>query len=176
MAIIIADPLSDPLYYLKHFDFMLDSLEEDRERFLSAAQRASVERLQRLPTQARCLFVRLYLRKGNFFRTDKLDYSEIGDLNAAIHYLIKDGFLTRLSDERLDLNITMRNLTELKEEGLLQHLPSALAGRPNVDKELLSKIGALQCLASTSFNFNTGTSLIVASWPTLVMPTKIYLI
>ena len=144
MAILIADPLSDPLYYLKHFDFMLDSLEEDRERFLSAAQRASVERLQRLPTQARCLFVRLYLRKGNFFRTDKLDYSEIGDLNAAIHYLIKDGFLTRLSDERLDLNITMRNLTELKEEGLLQHLPSALAGRPNVDKELLSKIGALQ--------------------------------
>ena len=40
MAILIADPLSDPLYYLKHFDFMLDSLEEDRERFLSAAQQA----------------------------------------------------------------------------------------------------------------------------------------
>ena len=46
MATLIADPLNDPLYYLKHFDFMLDSLEEDRERFLSAAQRASVERLQ----------------------------------------------------------------------------------------------------------------------------------
>ena len=49
MATLIADPLSDPLYYLKHFDFMLDSLEVDRERFLSAAQQATVERLQRLP-------------------------------------------------------------------------------------------------------------------------------
>ena len=144
MATLIADPLSDPLYYLKHFDFMLDSLEVDRERFLSASQQATVERLQRLPIQARCLFIRLYLRKGNFFRTDKLDYSEIGDLNEAIHHLIKDGFLSRLSDERLDLSITMRNLAELKEEGLLQHLPSVLAGRPNIDQALLSQIGSLQ--------------------------------
>ena len=144
MAILIADPLSDPLYYLKHFDFMLDSLEVDRERFLSAAQQATVVRLQRMPIQARCLFVRLYLRKGNFFRTDKLDYSEIGDLNTAIHHLIEDGFLSRLSDERLDLSITMRNLAELKEEGLLLHLPSALAGRPNIDQALLSQIGSLQ--------------------------------
>ena len=123
---------------------MLDSLEVDRERFLSDAQQATVERLQRLPIEARCLFVRLYLRKGNFFRTDKLDYSEIGDLNEAIHHLIKDGFLSRLSDERLDLSITMRNLAELKEEGLLQHLPSVLAGRPNIDQALLSQIDSLQ--------------------------------
>ena len=97
-----------------------------------------------MPIEARCLFVRLYLRKGNFFRTDKLEYSEIGDLNTAIHHLIEDGFLSRLSDERLDLSITMRNLTELKEEGLLQHLPSALAGRPNIDQALLSQISSLQ--------------------------------
>ena len=144
MAILIADPLSDPLYYLKHFDFMLGSLKADRDRFLSAAQQATIDRLQRLPIQARCLFVRLYLRKGNFFRTDKLDYSEIGDLNAAIHHLIKDGFLTRLIDERLDLSVTMRNLAELKEEGLLKRLPSALAGRSNIDQALLSQIGSLQ--------------------------------
>ena len=144
MAALIADPLNDPLYYLKHFDFMLDSLEVDRERFLSAAQQATVERLQDLPIEARCLFVRLYLRRGNFFRTDKLDYSGIGDLNAAIHHLIEDGFLTRLSEERLDLSITMRNLAELKGEGLLQHLPSALSGRPNIDQALLSQIGSLQ--------------------------------
>ena len=93
MAILIADPLGDPLYYLKHFDFMLGSLKADRDRFLSAAQQATIDRLQRLPIEARCLFVRLYLRKGNFFRTDKLDYSEIGDLNAAIHHLIKDCLL-----------------------------------------------------------------------------------
>ena len=104
MATLIADPLSDPFYYLKHFDFMLDSLEVDRERFLSASQQATVERLQRLPIQARCLFIRLYLRKGNFFRTDKLDYSEIGDLNEAIHHLIKDG-LDIVSRQKILLSI-----------------------------------------------------------------------
>ena len=174
MATLIADPLSDPLYYLKHFDFMLDSLEVDRERFLSAAQQATVVRLQRMPIEARCLFVRLYLRKGNFFRTDKLDYSEIGDLNTAIHHLIEDGFLSRLSDERLDLSITMRNLTELKEEGLLQHLPSALAGRPNIDQALLSQIGSLQVSRLDIIQLQHRNLIDRCQLAYLAMPTKIY--
>ena len=157
----IADPLSDPLYYLKHFDFMLDSLEVDRERFLSAAQQATVVRLQRMPIELD-VFCSSLSAQRNFFRTDKLDYSEIGDLNTAIHHLIEDGFLSRLSDERLDLSITMRNLTE-QEEGLLQHLPSALLVGPISIKHFCRRLVRFRCLASTSFNFNIGTSSIVAS-------------
>ena len=67
MAILIADPLSDPLYYIKHFDFMLGSLKADRDRFLSAAQQATVDRLQRLPIGLDAfLFVSIYA-KGIFF-------------------------------------------------------------------------------------------------------------
>ena len=66
MAILIADPLSDPLYYLKHFDFMLGSLKADRDRFLSAAQQATMYGWRMRLRLDVFLFVSIYA-KGIFF-------------------------------------------------------------------------------------------------------------
>ena len=67
MAILIADPLSDPLYYMKHFDFMLGSLKADRDRFLSAAQQATIDRCSVCQLELDAfLFVSIYA-KGIFF-------------------------------------------------------------------------------------------------------------
>ena len=59
---------------------MLDSLKPTETVFISGSA-SNYRPAAAFANWARCLFVRLYLRKGNFFRTDKLDYSEIGDLN-----------------------------------------------------------------------------------------------
>ncbi len=48
---------------------------------------------QALPNPAQCLFLRLYQRRGPWFRQPTLDYPEVGDAAAAVAQLQAAGFL-----------------------------------------------------------------------------------
>ncbi|MEZ8602459.1 VRR-NUC domain-containing protein [Vibrio splendidus] len=80
-------------YYLDNFNRLVehaqtlytDLLSDDECRWLSAYKRLSVS--------SQCLMVRLLSRKGRWFRSDKLNYVEIPDLNSALQELSTAGFI-----------------------------------------------------------------------------------
>ncbi|MFA0571547.1 VRR-NUC domain-containing protein [Vibrio splendidus] len=82
-----------PTYYLDNFNRLVehaqtlytDLLSDDECRWLSAYKRLSVS--------SQCLMVRLLSRKGRWFRSDKLNYVEIPDLNSALQELSTSGFI-----------------------------------------------------------------------------------
>ncbi|MGF1880003.1 VRR-NUC domain-containing protein [Vibrio splendidus] len=82
-----------PTYYLDNFNRLIehaqtlypDFLSDDECRWLSAYKRLSVS--------SQCLMVRLLSRKGRWFRSDKLNYVEIPDLNSALQELSTSGFI-----------------------------------------------------------------------------------
>ncbi|MEZ8686464.1 VRR-NUC domain-containing protein [Vibrio splendidus] len=82
-----------PTYYLDNFNRLVehaqtlytDLLSDDECRWLSAYKRLSVS--------SQCLMVRLFSRKGRWFRSDKLNYVEIPDLNTALQELSTAGFI-----------------------------------------------------------------------------------
>ena len=51
---------------------------------------------QALTDEAQCLFLRLFLRKGPWFRLDNLSYSELTDIPAAAHQLCQAKFAAAL--------------------------------------------------------------------------------
>ncbi|MDH5914795.1 VRR-NUC domain-containing protein [Vibrio splendidus] len=82
-----------PTYYLDNFNRLVehaqtlypDLLSDDECHWLSAYKRLSVA--------SQCLMVRLLSRKGCWFRSDKLNYVEIPDLNSALQELSTAGFI-----------------------------------------------------------------------------------
>ncbi|PMG61641.1 nuclease [Vibrio splendidus] len=82
-----------PTYYLDNFNRLVehaqtlytDLLSDDECRWLSEYKRLSVA--------SQCLMVRLLSRKGRWFRSDKLNYVEISDLNSALQELSTSGFI-----------------------------------------------------------------------------------
>ncbi|MFA0410379.1 VRR-NUC domain-containing protein [Vibrio splendidus] len=82
-----------PTYYLDNFNRLVehaqtlytDLLSDDECRWLSAYKRLSFS--------SQCLMVRLLSRKGRWFRSDKLNYVEIPDLNSALQELSTSGFI-----------------------------------------------------------------------------------
>jgi hypothetical protein len=137
MATLIADPLTDPFYYLKHFDFVLSALSNDLEAFLSDSQGQVLSDLMSLPDTSRALFVRLYLRKGNFFRTDKIHYQEIGPLDRALQALVSKGMIKDVTQSRPDLTIRLRTKKELSALGLLKSIPAEIRSREAIDDYLI---------------------------------------
>jgi len=137
MATLIADPLTDPLYYLKHFDFVLSALSTDLAAFLSGSQQQVLLDLTSLPDSSRALFVRLYLRKGNFFRTDKIHYEEVGSLDRALRTLRSKDMIKDVTQSRPDLTIRLRTKKELSALGLLASIPREIRSREGIDDHLI---------------------------------------
>jgi hypothetical protein len=80
-------------YYLSDFDSVIEGVEQRYAALLNADERAYIARLKSLSLPARMLYVRLVNRKGPYFRVARLDYPEIGALDAAIAELLAHGLL-----------------------------------------------------------------------------------
>lgn len=86
-------PLDNPFYYLDHFRFALDWLEERYRDLLAPDEQAFIAHFAALPVTAQALLVRLIMRRGALFRSSRLDYPEIGDIGAAAQPLVALGWL-----------------------------------------------------------------------------------
>lgn len=86
--------LEDPLYYLANFQLVLDWVRERYDEVLIDEERELISTFSELPQNARALFVRMVMRKGEFFRRSKLSYAEIGDVQTALMPLIKAGWVS----------------------------------------------------------------------------------
>jgi tetratricopeptide (TPR) repeat protein len=129
--------LDDPFYYLANFRFVLGWVIEHHADLLTAAEHAFVTNFEALPQPSQALLVRMVMRKGEHFRTAKLDYAEIGDTHSALIPLVEAGWVE--ADPVLSLAELFRLLR-------LDELRRALAGEiaaaglsPRVSKAALGE-------------------------------------
>ncbi|MEC4511710.1 hypothetical protein VSR89_27160, partial [Klebsiella pneumoniae] len=87
---------SDPrYYYLANFERALAWLAQRYEDLLSPDESAFLTHFADLPLPARALLVRMLMRRGDLFRTRRLNYDEIGDNEVAIGPLAALGWVDR---------------------------------------------------------------------------------
>jgi VRR-NUC domain len=82
-----------PYYYLENFTVALDWLRGRYRELLTDEEQRFMADFSRLPVAAAALVVRMIMRKGDLFRTSKLDYAEIGCPRQASVPLIELGWL-----------------------------------------------------------------------------------
>ena len=97
----------DNFYYLDNFQRVLDWIAERYSDLLTNEEQAFIARFATLPQPARALLVRMVMRKGEVFRTSKLNYAEIGCSVDAARQLLPTGWV------ELDPVLTLDELFEL---------------------------------------------------------------
>ncbi|PMM94559.1 nuclease [Vibrio splendidus] len=128
-------------YYLDNFNRLVehaqtlytDLLSDDECRWLSAYKRLSVS--------SQCLMVRLLSRKGRWFRSDKLNYLEIPDLNSALRELSTSGFIALshpAKQHHLIISEVEIGLHLLTKPELLSAFPSLKNNKTTKKDELLA--------------------------------------
>lgn len=80
-------------YYLHNFQRALDWIAERYGDLLDEPEQAFLARFAQLPQPSRALMVRLLMRRGPWFRADKLAYEEIPDIAGAAAPLLALGWL-----------------------------------------------------------------------------------
>lgn len=109
-------PLLPRDYYLHNFIFMLDWVVERYADLLNPDETRFVATFHSLDKDSQCLLVRLMSRKGPWFRANKLDYPEIGNLPEAAACLIQHNLLGR--DVMMDIQSLANVLTKPELESL----------------------------------------------------------
>lgn len=108
--------LNDPLYYLHNARTVLQWVLTHHGDLLHPDEARQLEALLQLPTQAQALLMRMVMRKGELFRTSKLNYSEVTDMPAAAQALAEARFL------ELRPEITLSELCQLLTKAELVQL------------------------------------------------------
>ena len=135
---MIAHSVDDPFYYLHNFRQVLSWVEQRYADLLDNDERHFIQAFSGLPIPAQALLVRMAMRKGEFFRSDKLEYAEIGDSDAALAPLLALGWVAA------DTPLTVAQLWALlRKEEVAQCFAGQLA-RPRAGKaDLLAQLQAL---------------------------------
>ncbi|MBF8801921.1 VRR-NUC domain-containing protein [Pseudomonas asiatica] len=90
---MIAHSVDDPFYYLHNFRQVLLWVEQRYEDLLDDQELAFIHTFSQLDAPAQALMVRMVMRKGELFRSDRLDYAEIGDTGQALQPLLALGWV-----------------------------------------------------------------------------------
>lgn len=74
-------------YHLENFTTLLATVEQTYSDLLTPQEQHFLNSFKALPTLAQNLYVRLIMRKGPYFRKDKLNYSELGAIGPLLETL-----------------------------------------------------------------------------------------
>ncbi|WP_087024954.1 VRR-NUC domain-containing protein [Thaumasiovibrio subtropicus] len=99
-------------YYLSNFLILLDTVSKRDRDLLSDTELAWIDGFYKLTKNAQCLLVRLLMRKGEWFREDKLRYDEV-DIPVAIRVLEASGYVSCASRVPCELVLRMATKPEL---------------------------------------------------------------
>ena len=113
-------PLSDPLYYLRNAQTVMHWCLAHHADLLLPEERAQLKRIPTLDTPTQGLLQRLLLRKGELFRGDALNYSEIPNLSASLNQLEQEGLIDN------DPALALLELCALCRRDELQRLANGL--------------------------------------------------
>jgi hypothetical protein len=104
--------LESPLYYLENLDTVVNWVYHNHLDLLLSDEAVLLENFRQLDEQGRALLTRLIMRKGEWFRTDKIDYAEIPEQAAALQQLVN----CSLIDYPAPCNLTEWCQLALKDE------------------------------------------------------------
>lgn len=121
-------------YYLNNFNKLTSHAREWYLDLLDQEEVVWLESFDRLTRDARCLLVRLLSRKGQWFRSDKLNYTEIANIPAALDALHKDGFIN-LSPVMTEKELASHLLTKAEVTDLFR-----LPNRTMRKEEMLNQL------------------------------------
>lgn len=86
-------PVLPPTYYLDNFQRLIEHAQQWYLDLLTPQEQEWLQRFMALPSPARCALVRMFSRKGHWFRSDKLNYQEIDDFPLQLERLGEQGFI-----------------------------------------------------------------------------------
>lgn len=126
-------------YYLDNFKFLLNHVQQQYDDILSEEERDFAQGFRALSADAQRLYVRLAGRKRPLFRTDKLKYPEISDIDAAGNALVHaryadhgedagvEEWLALLTkDELLQLDVGIALERTARRDALVEQLCAAI--------------------------------------------------
>ncbi|WP_206047241.1 VRR-NUC domain-containing protein, partial [Noviherbaspirillum denitrificans] len=102
--------LENRFYYLDNFHTVVNWIGERYDALLDDAERTFIARFATVPQASRALLVRMVMRKGELFRSDKLRYEEIGNTRDAAALLADAGWID--CDPQLTLDELFSLLTK----------------------------------------------------------------
>ena len=102
-------------YYLKNFGMLVDTVVDRYEDMLREPEMRFVGGFRGLPEGSARLYVRLIMRKGPLFRSDKLSYDDVPDIGAAAQELVRAGFLRTGGDYDTEEALRLCTVGELRD-------------------------------------------------------------
>ncbi len=110
------DPVILPeKYYLDYFNYVLEFVERQYDHILDQTEHLFLQSFRDLSEQAQCLYLRFSNRRGDYFRINKTNYSEIPDLATAKEELDFQGFI------QINQNNDPYQFTLFTKQELLSH-------------------------------------------------------
>ncbi|MFZ9145051.1 MAG: VRR-NUC domain-containing protein [Aquirufa sp.] len=85
-------------YYWEHFSYILRYIDRHYLPLLQEKEIVFLKDFSELPFAAQCLYLRLASRRSAFYRIEKLNYPEIGDLAKSLQILRSSGFLMDVTE------------------------------------------------------------------------------
>ncbi|WDY55754.1 VRR-NUC domain-containing protein [Pseudomonas sp. PSKL.D1] len=135
---MIAHSVDDPLYYLHNFRQVLSWVEQRYADLLDEQEQAFMQAFVRLDQPAQALMVRMVMRKGELFRSDRLDYDEVGDPRQALQPLQALGWV------REPQTLSLEQLFALLRKDELAQCFAGQLSRPRASKaDLMLQLQAL---------------------------------
>ncbi|MFJ4384859.1 VRR-NUC domain-containing protein [Pseudomonas sp. NPDC089408] len=156
---MIAHSVDDPFYYLHNFRQVLLWVEQRYADLLDEHELAFIHTFSQLQAPAQALLVRMVMRKGELFRSDRLDYAEIGDTALALQPLRALGWV------REPEQLALEQLFALLRKDELARCFTAQLSRPRATKhELLAQLQPLQMAARSLADWFPDSEVRILQW------------
>ncbi|MFT7685235.1 MAG: hypothetical protein ACI9FB_000578 [Candidatus Azotimanducaceae bacterium] len=139
-------------YYLDNFNFLLNFVAKQYADILTPEEQKYRQVFQSNSKDAQRLYVRLYGRKGPYFRLDKISYEEIENLNNAVRELLSNGFLSSpTSPDPISLLALMTKKELVETFGDSDKAAYRKMRRGEIEDILLQKYTASEFMGSIPF-------------------------
>jgi len=156
---VIAHSVEDPFYYLHNFRQVLAWVELRYVDLLDDEEQAFIRGFAELAPASQALLVRMVMRKGELFRTDRLAYAEIGCTHAALAPLLTQGWV------RDDAPLSVEQLGALLRKDELAQGFSHLLKQPRAAKsQLMTELAELQLLPRPLAEWLPGFPVAIVHW------------
>ncbi|KAL5758235.1 hypothetical protein ACOSP7_020846 [Xanthoceras sorbifolium] len=135
---------SNMIKYQHNFNLLIEEVLRSTPHLFKEDEKTFMESFSALSGGSQRLFVRLYTRKGPWFRLSNISYPEVSDLQEAIKELSANGFLCLLEDTKaLDDNI--KEICNLLSVSELREILSVLQKSSNYGSRKQDLIASLLC-------------------------------